>query len=316
MAPDWRRALLRLRHGPERPGDPVILMYHRVATPAHDPWELAVSPTRFAAQVEALTQRRRVVPLDWLARELAEGRTPQGVAAITFDDAYLDVLDNGAPVLERFGAPATLYVPTGLLGRPGEFWWDALARLILGAPTLPPRLIVDPKAPPIDAGGDRRAVMLAVWKALRVYSDRDIQNHLTSLSQQFAGVPSPDAQSRPMTAEQVSRLAAGGLVQMGAHTRTHASLPRLDAAAAEREIVDSVAALREITGKSPSGFAYPFGDHDAASVAAVRRAGLAHATTTRHGRARAGSHPLRLPRVAVGDWDAPTFVRRALGDAA
>ena len=39
----WRR--LRGRK------DPIILMYHRVADVAVDPWELAVAPTRFAEQM-------------------------------------------------------------------------------------------------------------------------------------------------------------------------------------------------------------------------------------------------------------------------
>ena len=46
------RGLLRRR----RPV-PVILMYHRVAEPAVDPWGLAVSPRCFDAQMEVLADR-------------------------------------------------------------------------------------------------------------------------------------------------------------------------------------------------------------------------------------------------------------------
>ena len=37
---------------------PLILMYHRVARLAHDPWDLAVTPDRFAEQIEVLTRER------------------------------------------------------------------------------------------------------------------------------------------------------------------------------------------------------------------------------------------------------------------
>ena len=39
---------------------PVILMYHWVALLAHDPWHLAVSPDRFAEQIEELVQFRNL----------------------------------------------------------------------------------------------------------------------------------------------------------------------------------------------------------------------------------------------------------------
>ena len=75
--PDLITPLLgKLRHaarhfvGRDRP---IILMYHRVARLAHDPWQLAVSPDRFAEQIEALVQFRHVVPLHWLVAQLAQG---------------------------------------------------------------------------------------------------------------------------------------------------------------------------------------------------------------------------------------------------
>ena len=35
---------------------PIILMYHRIAEPAFDPWGLAVSPARFEDQLAILEQ--------------------------------------------------------------------------------------------------------------------------------------------------------------------------------------------------------------------------------------------------------------------
>src|SRR5215472_17196403 len=107
------RALRRLsraaRHLVER-DRPVILMYHRVARLAHDPWQLAVWPERFAEQIEALMQLRRVVPLGWLAAQLTQGRVPKKVAALTFDDGYADLLANARPTLVQRGCPATVFL--------------------------------------------------------------------------------------------------------------------------------------------------------------------------------------------------------------
>src|SRR5262245_44463727 len=117
-----RRMLSALarRLGPR--GRPVILMYHRVARVPCDPWGLAVSPERFAEQIDVLVGRRRVIALGALAGALARGDAPRDAAAVTFDDGYADVLTEAVPVLERYGCPATVFLTTGAIGRDGEFW--------------------------------------------------------------------------------------------------------------------------------------------------------------------------------------------------
>ena len=57
-----RRPVRRPHSLLRRRGGPAILMYHRIAKPDVDPWGLAVSPERFAEQVQALrTDRKSVV---------------------------------------------------------------------------------------------------------------------------------------------------------------------------------------------------------------------------------------------------------------
>src|SRR6266446_9863187 len=140
------RALRRLnrvaRHLVERER-PVIIMYHRVARVAHDPWQLAVWPERFAKQIEALVHLRHVVPLRWLAAELAQGRAPRKVAAVTFDDGYADVLAEARPILERYACPATVFLVTGMIGKSSTFWWDELSRIVLATPLLPTELEIE-----------------------------------------------------------------------------------------------------------------------------------------------------------------------------
>src|SRR5687768_1775617 len=108
---------------------PAILLYHRVARIAHDPWALAVPPDLFAEQMEALSRTRRVVPLTRLAEELERGRARANWIAITFDDGYADLLHEAVPAMQSFDCPATMFVTTGALGGDG-FWWDRLSEAV------------------------------------------------------------------------------------------------------------------------------------------------------------------------------------------
>jgi peptidoglycan/xylan/chitin deacetylase (PgdA/CDA1 family) len=99
-----------------------VLAYHAIGDcpPEDDPHGLWVTPSAFERQLAFLAEHRRVVPLD----DVVAGRIPSGrpAVAITFDDGYRSVLEEGVPLLERFGLPATMFVPTAFLGDRNR--WD------------------------------------------------------------------------------------------------------------------------------------------------------------------------------------------------
>lgn len=82
----------------------VILYYHDIP---------AATRARFARQMDKLMQRSTVVGADWRG-DRVKGR----VCAITFDDAFVSVLDNALPELAKRRLPCTIFVPVGALGRP------------------------------------------------------------------------------------------------------------------------------------------------------------------------------------------------------
>jgi peptidoglycan/xylan/chitin deacetylase (PgdA/CDA1 family) len=101
-----------------------VIAYHAVGPCPRsvDHENLFVPADAFAAQMAYLARRRAVIPLDSLVRgEIPPGRP---AVAITFDDAFRSVLTTAAPILRRHGFPATVFVPTGWLGRRGR-WYDA-----------------------------------------------------------------------------------------------------------------------------------------------------------------------------------------------
>lgn len=99
---------------------PLSLAYHGVSeVPMRDdPDGLFVSPSDLARHVERLRSwGYRLVSFGELARR-AERDEAAGCAALTFDDGFVDNLENLAPLLVRLGAPATVFVISGWLGKP------------------------------------------------------------------------------------------------------------------------------------------------------------------------------------------------------
>jgi peptidoglycan/xylan/chitin deacetylase (PgdA/CDA1 family) len=104
---------------------PVILTYHSISD-GDSP--LKISPALFAEQMEWLVGKHdiRVLSLELLLQE--RQLVPAGeTVVLTFDDGYADFYTHAAPILRKHQLPATVFLPTGYLGRsnawPGQPAW-------------------------------------------------------------------------------------------------------------------------------------------------------------------------------------------------
>ncbi|MGL4543414.1 MAG: polysaccharide deacetylase family protein, partial [Polymorphobacter sp.] len=136
-----RNAGFRLRCAVQRHG--LVLMYHRIAVPGADPWDLAVSPANFAAHLEVMRRHGQCVSLGEFAARIAAADRPRRMIAVTFDDGYRDNLLAGLPALAAHDVPATIFVVSSTTGAGRDFWWDALARVFLTMPDLPAELSLE-----------------------------------------------------------------------------------------------------------------------------------------------------------------------------
>lgn len=108
----------KIRHLP----GPIVIMYHSItATAPSDPF--AVSRQAFSGQIGWLLDAGYdIVPLPTLVEGLKTSDPGVGMqAVITFDDGYLDFVEEALPVLEAFGVPATVFLVTGMLGEKARF---------------------------------------------------------------------------------------------------------------------------------------------------------------------------------------------------
>lgn len=126
--------------------------------------------------------------------------------------------------------------------------------------------------------------------------------------------PAWPADGRPagrlLNTDELRQLKAAGM-EIGSHTVSHARLPTLDAAALQAELRESKRALEDVLGQSVHSFAYPYGQWDDRSEAAVKEAGYAAACTTRTGWALRDGDRYRIRRLTVFNHDtAASFARK------
>jgi peptidoglycan/xylan/chitin deacetylase (PgdA/CDA1 family) len=94
-----------------RPGDVVVLLYHKVGGRGG---EIDLPAALFERQLAMLAGRDRVLTLD----QAVAGDRAGGVV-VTVDDGYQDFHETVLPLLVRYQVPAVLYLATGLVAGEG-----------------------------------------------------------------------------------------------------------------------------------------------------------------------------------------------------
>jgi len=313
----------------------LILVYHRVTELPNDPYLLAVTPNHFAQQMEVIRSHYIPMRLQQLIEALRNGNIPTGAVVVTFDDGYADNLYNAKPVLERHDIPATVFVTTGHIGHPHEFWWDELDRLLLQPGTLPRRLELSLNGRKgqwelgeaanytfadfechhhwhIEQQDDptpRHHLHRSLYQLLHSLTETDRQQLLREL-RTWAGAESIGRPThRTLSHQEVVHLAEGGLIEVAAHTVTHPILSALSVAVQRDEIRRSRAHLERLLNRPVTSFAYPHGSYTQETLAVVREAGFACASSSEPDAVCSSADCFQLPRIAVRDWDTEAFTR-------
>lgn len=300
QVPGFEAACRRLTRG-----HPRVLMYHRFTDdPAAAPE--ALPRAVFARQLDLAAAHADVVgPDEVVARQ--EGRRDGGrpQVMITVDDGYRDFHDHAFPELRRRGMPAVLFVTTGFVDGRVWMWWDKVTYLLEAAAgdAVTVRVAGRTLAGRLRDHADRRAFWSRLVPALRFVADGRKEEVIADLAVQL-GVDLP-ARCPPAYAasswEEIAAMADQGIV-MGAHTRTHPILSRVDRARARDEILGSRDDLAERLGRPVRWFAYPQGgpaDYDETTLDVVAEAGFAR-TWVAHADPSDRDDLLRSPRYCVG----------------
>jgi len=284
----------------------IVLMYHRIAEPASDVWEIAVSPKRFEQHLQLLQKIGNVVPLEQLADAVNAKSLSKNYIAIAFDDGYADNFKAAKPLLEKYRIPATFFIASGNVERENEFFWDELEHLILFSEHLPAlfsmtinkhAIIFDLKDESFLAEKSRQkhsswkacseepptlraALYYQVWEQLRGLSYPEQQQHL-QLIKKWANSSLPARPDyRTMSVSELKQMAANNLFSFGAHTVTHPALANHNAQFQRKELTDNRRFLQEVTGQDINLLAYPYGIYNEETLQIAADLGFKAAFTT------------------------------------
>jgi peptidoglycan/xylan/chitin deacetylase (PgdA/CDA1 family) len=249
-------------------GKVLILMYHRVLPRAEVESTFVqpgmyVTPDTFERHLRFLTAHFELLTFRELLAKWDGGGWNDSAryCAVTFDDGWIDNYQYAYPLLRAYSAPATIFLPTDLIGSHGRLWPDRLGDLLRR----------------------RRRGLPEEWDAeierAKDLSDEERDALLAALAAEVGDGP---VTRGFVNWDEVRDMSRHGIA-FGSHSTTHANLTRLRGPALERELRESLETLRAQAVNYVPVLAYPNGDHTGAVAAAADAAGYRAAVTTRPG---------------------------------
>ncbi len=294
------------RHRKRHARDVTVLMYHGVVEERLTPacWH-QLPRSAFMQQLAWLARHYAVLPLDEALDRHAAGTLERPTAALTFDDGFLNNREVAWPVLQHLGLPATIFLPTDVLGGHAALWPDRMHLAIAKSTveTLDATFLGLGQLP-LQTPAQRATAIERVLRTLKGVPMEQRAAQEVTLRKQLRRPPLEEpGPFRLMSLADVQTMDADPLITFGAHTRTHPILSQCEDAVVHKEVVESIRDVAGLVADPARTFAYPNGrpvDFDARARAAVEAGGLTRAVSTESGFVDGGADPLALRRIAIG----------------
>jgi len=292
-----------------------VLIYHRIQELGQDPQSLAVHPERFEQQIQYLKNRFTIISLQEMVRRISAGESIENVISITFDDGYADNLYYAKPILEKYRAPATFFITTGMIGSGREFWWDELERIFLvKKKSLKPLIIkIDGKEYNWNIY-DRNVAREVYYEIHRLLKYLPGEKRESIMDELFSWVEVERNKGREinrvLNRREILQLAGGDLVEIGSHTLTHPVLSVEAQETQRQEINDSRIHLEQIIGRKITSFSYPFGqknDITPETVRMVKQSGYTCGISNIQGNIDDRTDCFMIPRRIIRNWEIDDF---------
>lgn len=304
-------------------GRGVIFMLHHVDPSAPQEFEpnriLKVTPNFLEAVVrEVLDAGFDIVPLDQVRERLEQGEGARPFACFTLDDGYRDNREFAYPIFRRYCAPFTIYVPTDFADGRGDLWWLTLEKVLRAAPAITLAMHGETRHFGLATAADKDAAHHDIYWWLRSLPEDRARAVVAELASAHGINPRTAHGDILMSWDELRELADDPLVTIGAHTRGHYALAKLDEGTARAEMAESIARIERELQRSCRHFSYPYGCENSAREREFRIAeelGIETAVTTQKGLLYSDhAHDLTsLPRLSLnGDFQDLRYVKALL----
>lgn len=251
-----------------------------------------------------MMQGYEIVSLDEAQRRLLERDFRRRFVCFTLDDGYVDNYLHALPVFQKYNAPFTIYIHTGLPDGNALLWWWMLEDIVRDNNRVGLRLNGDEVHFITETLHQKQQAYERIYWVLRLMPSAPQRTTVQNLLDRYHIDPSVVRQRLAISWEMVSELASNELATIGAHTLSHPALSRLSTEEARDEIAQSRDIIEKRIGRPVRHFAYPYGDPKSAGTREfriIRDLGFTTATTTRKGVLfpEHANHLDALPRVPI-----------------
>jgi peptidoglycan/xylan/chitin deacetylase (PgdA/CDA1 family) len=264
-----------------------------------------------------------IVSLDEARRRLLESDFRRRFVCLTLDDGYRDNLRYAFPVLKKYDAPFTIYIPTSFIDRTGDLWWLTLEAVIARNTRI--RLTMDGADRSFDCSTTEAKYELfehIYWWLRRIEDETEMRRVVRDLGARYGVDAAEFCEQLCMRWDELGELAADPLTTIGAHTVNHIMLKKASDDVVRTEMRMSAATIEAALGTRPKHFSYPVGDRTSAGPREFRIAaelGFATAVTTRPGALfpEHRTHLTALPRISLnGEYQQLRYAKVLMSGAA
>lgn len=188
------------------------------------------------------------------SRNIIEGLDAAGkYVLLTFDDGYCSILDV-LPIIEEYQIPAILFVTSSNIETGHAYWPDVVYReeFAKGASVTEISTLIESFKKKHNS--DIQQLLLERYGTTRLFQVDDI--------------------ARPLTEQELVRLAIHPLIEIGNHTANHIDLTVCSVDEIRKEISGCQKSIARITGKNPVAISYPFGRYNDKIIDSAKSEGL------------------------------------------
>lgn len=180
---------------------------------------------------------------------------------MTFDDGYFNNF-YALEVLEKYGVKVLLYSCKEQIERQELFWWDVFYTNRIK--TAPFKTVYDE---------------IQYMKKLKL----DDINFLLKERYGKGAFNTADDDIRPLTKEELKRMGAHPLVEIGVHSKSHKILTNCSTKEVYEEISECKSFLEETIERTMKHLSYPNGNYDQRAISIATHLGFETAVTVEHG---------------------------------